>query len=154
MQRSNKCYDCVVLTIAAACSWRQDTRKSRFIYTCHVNQSARWSNYHQCWFIGMPYAVNVRFRRPIVRHCNQSSDNDVGVDMTSQAWLFGRTTEFRLLCNIAAAVIRYSIICLLSTMPSKCVHCQRTVHRNQHAVACDVCSQWVHRTCSTGMYIV
>jgi len=36
-------------------------------------------------------------------------------------------------------------------MPEKCTKCQKKVRSNQHAVSCDTCSRWTHRTCDTGI---
>jgi len=35
-----------------------------------------------------------------------------------------------------------------------CVVCKKTVRSNQDAVSCDVCPEWTHLKCATGMYVV
>lgn len=35
--------------------------------------------------------------------------------------------------------------------PSKCVVCNKTVTRRQHALMCDACDRWQHRLCRTGI---
>ena len=37
-----------------------------------------------------------------------------------------------------------------STMADKCISCKETVTESQHAIECDGCSKWNHRTCNTG----
>ena len=36
-------------------------------------------------------------------------------------------------------------------MFSRCLECKKLVRKKQHAVACDVCQKWQHRTCGTGI---
>ena len=34
-----------------------------------------------------------------------------------------------------------------------CIYCARPVTGRHHAIACDVCGEWQHRKCQTGMLL-
>jgi len=38
-------------------------------------------------------------------------------------------------------------------MASRCTVCDKTVRQNQHAIGCDKCDRWTHRSCIPGMTV-
>ena len=40
---------------------------------------------------------------------------------------------------------------MAEVVDNPCISCHREVRPRQHAVMCEVCSLWQHRTCQTGV---